>query len=186
VTRRTFIATDIFPGERLNEIIRTVKNRLSIESIRWTDINPSHITLSFLGDTTEAQVDVVRRSLKNRLSGFGEFEVRIGGVGFFGTAWEPRVLWIGVEMTDQLNALHLAVKSAVLDAGMVPDNKPFRPHLTIGRVRRFSGRDGIKDLLSQISGETLQKSLVREVTFYESVLKPEGAVYKTIEVTALR
>jgi len=61
MTKRTFIAIDIFPGERLNRTIQAIKNQLSMESIRWTSLSPAHITLSFLGDTTELQVTRLRR-----------------------------------------------------------------------------------------------------------------------------
>lgn len=185
MTMRTFIAIDIYPGEKLIRTIQAVRSRLSMESIRWTSLSPAHITLSFLGDTTELQVSLITRLLKERLNGSGAFEIGINGAGFFGSTGEPRVLWIGVEMNEHLNGLHLAVKSAVTDAGMVADVKPFRPHITIGRVRRYSGQAGIKNILSPFNEGILQKALVNEVVFYESVLKPEGAVYRPIEVIGL-
>lgn len=185
MTKRTFIAIDIYPDEYLSHAIKNIRNHFDAESIRWVTLDPAHITLAFLGDTTTEQIMFVKRVLKERLFCFGEFDIEVAGAGYFGKRHDPKVLWLGIVANDKLARLHTTVEAIIVEAGLVADNKPFRPHLTLGRFRNYTGKSRIEKLPAILGEATLMKRLINELVFYESILKPEGPAYKPIEKVSL-
>lgn len=181
MTKRTFVAIDIKPDENLMHAARVVQEHFRSENIKWVRLDRIHITLAFLGDTSEGQVLQVKELLKERLQSFGLIGIEVQGVGFFGKRSDPKVLWFGLEVNRELTELHGIVNSIVGEAGLTVDEKPFRPHITLGRVRSYSGATSIDNLPESIRKGRLMTTSVGEVVFYESILKPEGPVYIPIE-----
>ncbi|MFO7575610.1 MAG: RNA 2',3'-cyclic phosphodiesterase [Bacteroidales bacterium] len=181
--KRTFIAIDIYPDKKLLQAVRIVRDHFLSDTIRWVRLDPAHITLAFLGDTDADQILLVKALLKERLSGFGTIDIEVCGAGFFGKLNDPKVLWFGISVNDKLAGLHNIVEGIVEEAGLVRDCRPFRPHITLGRVRKHSGITGVETLPENIRREPLMRTSVSEVVFYESILKPEGPVYLPLEKT---
>ena len=71
--RRTFIATPIEPGAKLSQTHTKLRNALKNEKIKWVDGDHFHITLFFLGDTSERAITQVRQKLGDLLPGFSAF-----------------------------------------------------------------------------------------------------------------
>jgi len=69
--KRTFVAIDIYPDERLLQAVRIIRDYFHKENIRWVRLDPAHITVAFLGDTNPDQVLLVKAMLKERLTGYG-------------------------------------------------------------------------------------------------------------------
>lgn len=181
--KRTFIAIDVYPDEKLLQAVRIIRDHFHKEQIRWVRLDPAHITVAFLGDTNPDQVLLVKAMLKNRLDSYGTIDIEVSGPGFFGKRNDPKVLWLGVGMNDRLTRLHKIVGGIIEEAGMIRDGRPFRPHITLGRVRNYSGRNFFETLPENISRAPLMRTTVSEVVFYESILKPEGPVYIPLEKT---
>jgi RNA 2',3'-cyclic 3'-phosphodiesterase len=178
--KRTFIAIDVYPEPRLLAAVKKIKDYFAGEVIKWVHLEPGHITLSFIGNTTEEQVAGVIDLLDKRLEDFGPFPVRISGVGFFGRPGNPKVIYAGVDSTVELLHLQKLTLSVVKEVGLTADTKPFRPHLTLGRIKHFSGDRPLSGLGVEISEGILQEQTEDKVVFYESILTPAGPVYKPL------
>jgi 2'-5' RNA ligase len=145
---------------------------LKIRSGRLMTREQLHLTLQFLGD--DADMEAVTAAL-NGFSVRGG-RVRLGGAGAFPNARRGRVLWIGVaEGADVLARLADGVAERLALLGHVPDEQPFRPHLTIVRCARPTD---LREPVAELGAEPFGSGWpVEAVTVYESVLQPEGARY---------
>ena len=87
-------------------MISSLKSRLSNESIKWTNPDNIHITLSFLGDTEERWIKDINSMLKKNVKDSGRFELVIKGSGVFRNVNDPRIIWIGIEPSEKLLSLN--------------------------------------------------------------------------------
>jgi 2'-5' RNA ligase len=183
--KRIFVAIRINPEIALMNMISSIQGALRKESIKWTEPENLHITLTFLGDTEEPVINKLKYSLRKECAGSGSFDLVIGGAGVFKSLSDPNVLWAGIEPSGRLTGLNLLVLRCLEESGIVLEKRPFRPHLTIGRIRSLSQGSGLKDLLEMYRGVELQKAHVSEIILYESILLKTGAVYKPLEFFSL-
>ena len=141
-----------------------------------------HLTIRFLGEVEEVEVDRIRHSLDD--ADLGEaFPMAWGGLGAFPRASRASVLWIGVARAEQrLADLAEGVEDALASAGFDAEDRPFRPHLTIARMRPP------EDVRSITRGEPFPDVAMRvdRVTLYQSRLGRGGARYETLDEFALR
>lgn len=119
------------------EIPLAARTRLSlmrapINGARWVDAENMHITLRFAGDIDGRTADELADQLADVT--VRPFIVTIAGAGAFGGR-DPRVLWAGVEMSRELEALYRANDRAARAAGLEPDPRGFKPHVTLARMR---------------------------------------------------
>lgn len=100
---------------------------------KWLHPADYHITMAFLGDTSEAMrkkaVKLVQAALENETA----FELSLDTIGVFGRMEQPRILWAGVAFQQRLFKVQAKVYQACLDAGFTLDPKPFKPHITMAR-----------------------------------------------------
>ncbi len=123
--------------EDLQEVLHSLRRLPSAPDVRWISPDLWHITVGFLGDPDDA----VDEEVAERLHDWSEYApidgVRLASAGAFGR----QVLWAGVEegaSRDRLAAFAHALPALVRGSGAVPDRRTWRPHLTIGRMRRGS------------------------------------------------
>jgi len=139
-TIRSFVAIELPPDalDYCEEATIRAKRLLgSAESaVRWVRPEGIHITLKFLGSVPGDQVPELARRLTAALAAQPAFELTIHGLGVFPNPRSPRVIWLGLE--EDLAALreaHQRVEVATEPLGYPHERQPFRPHLTLGRVR---------------------------------------------------
>jgi RNA 2',3'-cyclic 3'-phosphodiesterase len=182
---RAFIAIEIDSQTVKNISERLADLRPRIPDIRWIPPANFHLTLKFLGAVEETKIDPVTEALERELHPFPRFTINAKGLGVFPGVKRPRVLWVGLE-GEELNALASRVEAALSPLGFPEDKREAQPHLTIGRWRHFNGssRKLAADLESW-ENHAFGESTVAEVIFFQSVLKPQGAVYHRLKVVAL-
>jgi 2'-5' RNA ligase len=155
--------------------------------VRWVDEENLHITLLFLGELEEGEIEAVVGASRHALRRVRPFRVSHRGSSAFPSLSRPRVVWTGVgEGREELISLHAAVTGAVRESGVgvTTDTKPYHPHTTIGRVRSscpprlVAEVDEAKDLSFGAHG-------VREVVLFRSTLTPRGSVYDEIAAVDL-
>lgn len=178
--KRIFIAVRIEPEKTLLTMISSFKQALKNDSIKWTDPANIHITLLFLGDTPEKRVTEIGIILKNLCSGFVEFEVAIRGSGVFKSSRDPRILWAGIELSEKMNKLNKIISEKLQETGTKIEEKSFNPHLTLGRVKKINDLTKLKVLLDDFKDKEIQRVKVSEIFLYESILRPEGPLYKPL------
>ena len=150
-------------------------------SIRWVRREAFHLTLRFLGEVDESSTSEIASALAE-LSNLGPMPLQIGELGTFGGRF-PRVVWLGLaDDAGLLPRLRERLDAALAETDLEPDPAPFRPHLTLGRVRRQATRDELAALRRAIANRPpLQVSTtVRAVALVESTLTPGSPRYRQL------
>jgi 2'-5' RNA ligase len=188
-TIRAFIAVEL-PDDVLVHLesvqcgLRQSLGRVE-SAVRWTRPEGVHLTLQFLGDVPRTQVPDIERGLREACAGARPALVRTAGLGVFPNPNRPRVLWIGLEGDLQpLFDVERAIGQALLPLGYKPD-KPFKPHLTLGRVREHVRPDEAASIAQTIAQSVKHPPAGVAFTAYavslmQSTLQPGGAMYREL------
>jgi 2'-5' RNA ligase len=144
------------------------------DGLRWSAPESWHITLQFLGNTREYECIVARlRELRSP-----PLPVQLEGLGFFERAG---VFFAGVRRTPELEALQKSVTAATGLCGLVPESRPYHPHITLARSKS-KGVTALRALKGKIHREpTFSGSLAEEFVLYESVPGAKGSHYQVRE-----
>lgn len=183
---RTFIAVDVDNAiiARLAALQQELK-RADV-SVSWSRPEGMHLTLKFLGNVPEERISAIGGALREVAAGWKPFRVSMEGAGGFPTLRRPRVLWIGIrEGREALIALAGTVDTALAGLGFPPEDRPFSPHLTLGRVKAPAR---LEDLTAQIESharERFGEMTVNEIILFQSELSPKGAKYTPLRRSAL-
>ena len=183
---RTFIAIELEPAV-ITKIANAVEQlKTQIAGIRWTLPANFHFTFKFLGDIEQSQVDSVANALQREVHPFSRFTINAKGLGVFPGPRRPRILWVGLTGIE-LARLAAKVESALEPLGFAPEQRSFTPHLTIGRWRQFDrAPDSLRQELERWKDFEFGGSSVDEVSLFQSVLKPAGAIYSRLKVVKLK
>lgn len=156
-----------------------------LPGVRWVARENLHFTLKFLGSVAEEKVGPIMEALGQPVRAVRRFSVAARGVGVFPDPRRPRVLWVGLQ-GEALAGLASGVERALEPLGFARERRSFRPHLTIGRWRD-SGNSlaGLGREIESWKEREFGASWVEEVVLFQSVLKPEGAVYSALGVIPL-
>jgi 2'-5' RNA ligase len=179
---RAFIAIEMSPEiqQQLDQVSNQLKDLLKGIPIRWVKAVNIHLTLKFLGDVSITNVEVIQKMLAAEVAGHHPFEISVGELGAFPDTRRPRVIWIKVQAPPELNAVQFGIETQTERLGYAREDRPFFPHLTLGRVSR-GARSGdihrISEALDTLRVGFLGATRVRAVNLYKSDLKPGGAVY---------
>jgi 2'-5' RNA ligase len=180
---RLFIAIDLSDTLRkyLLQQINQLTRLLGDESIRWVKVSNIHLTLKFLGETTENKVDGIKHTLQDVASQYSSFDMQIGEFGCFPNLRRPRVFWIGVhEHTGILKRLHGTIETDLEKLGFNKEGRPFTGHLTLGRIRKRIASSEIRTLTRRLESVQIGEmgtENVKEICLFRSVLRPSGAEY---------
>jgi 2'-5' RNA ligase len=175
---RTFIAIDIPLGTRdgLRRLGETLKG--SNAAVSWVRPESIHLTLKFLGDIPPEQVEVIQNTLKEVVKSVIPFRLQPAGCGAFPSIKQMRIVWVGLGGNwELLRELQRRVEAATAQLGFKPEDRPFKPHLTIGRVKGRQGLRALQEILTAHSGFEAEAFDVTELVLYKSELRPEGARY---------
>ncbi|MFM8367950.1 MAG: RNA 2',3'-cyclic phosphodiesterase [Chloroflexota bacterium] len=188
---RTFIALD-FPLSILDSIeqqTKRLRQTLGNEVIRWVLTHNMHLTLKFLGNVPVSHLEFLKQMLAQATDSITQFDLQIGGIGSFPNSNRPRVLWVGIHAPAALSNLRKAIEEGAKRLGYEKEERPFSPHLTLGRVRQgLDGKDlqKISNALSSIQLGKIGIARVDSVHIYKSDLNSEGSVYTKLFSTPLR
>ncbi len=183
---RTFIAIELSQGlkDSLIRLQDRLKRQVAKRSLRWARPGGIHLTLKFLGNVPAPRIASVSRAVEAACEGFDQFTVELAGMGCFPNPRRPRVVWVGVrEPTGTLVRLHKAVESALVELGFEPEDRSFKPHLTLGRVQRKVSRSDLQrlgELIAESDVGLLGGMTVLSVNVMRSDLRPDGAVYTVL------
>ena len=177
---RAFLAVEL--SEPAREAAAGLARELAERSpgVRWARPEGYHVTLRFLGDVAPGRVPALARSVGEAVAGHAPFAMRLGAPRLFPDSRRPRVVALGLEPEQELGALAAAVERGVVVAGFPAEGRPFRAHLTLGRVREPGARVALPG-----SAPPAPAWSVREVILFQSELLPQGARHIPLERFAL-
>jgi len=179
--QRTFIAFKIEAGKEMMDCIGQLRDALRMEKIKWVDPGSLHITLRFLGNSSPQQVSSIINLLNGTVHGSPPPEMVFRGLGVFRTIRDPRVLWIGIDPSPVLQDIRSNIDRRLSGLGFPAEERIFRPHLTLARIKIISDKEVLRDLIGEYRDFTYQKNLMEELIFYESILRSGGPEYLALE-----
>jgi 2'-5' RNA ligase len=143
---------------------------------RWVDPAQLHLTLAFLGEQPEDSIASLAQIAASAAAASGPLRLKLGQPGSFGPRRSPRVLWVGLEgEVARLLALQSALHAGLHAAGVVREEREFRPHITLAR-RRESAQPSTSPVWppAQLPISTFEAD---HLTLFQSRLSPHGATY---------
>ena len=190
---RAFIAIELPDGllKKIAELQKIIKKDVKgSRTVSWPRAHGIHLTLKFLGDVEESRVEEIYGALKKATAGFGPMRLKagggkegggVGGVGGFPNLKNPRVLWVGLDGPEEFLKLQRSVEEAMQRLGFEKEERPFKPHLTLCRIKspedaRILGHN-IEKLKDFIDMDFEAGHLV----LFKSVLSPKGALYTALK-----
>ena len=181
-TLRAFIAVEIPSAiqQAIQLETESLRRALGPELVRWVPSHNLHLTLKFLGDISPANVDMIENMLTMEAGRAAAFPLRVSGLGSFPTPKRARVLWVGLHAPAALAALQHGIESAAAKLGYEAEERPFSPHLTIGRVRQQiqpSDQQTIREALERTQVGDLGEAEISAVHLFKSDLNRDGAIY---------
>jgi 2'-5' RNA ligase len=154
-------------------------------AVTWVSPDKMHLTLRFIGEVQAAAAKELARRLAVPFD-TASFALTVRGVGAFPHSGPPRVIWLGItEGAAALARLHDVVEQRLEGLGLVREDRPFRAHLTLGRVKAPIA-PGARQVLASLSDVDIGSCEVTEVTLFESRLSPRGATYTVLAKGSLK
>lgn len=178
---RTFVALELPASTRssLATALDGMKDRLP--GVRFVRPEAIHVTLRFFGSTPPTRVPEMVRGLGARCAGVSAMAVPLRGVGFFPSPARPRVVWVGMELPPPAFDLQRRCEDLAVSLGFEPEDRPFRPHLTLGRV---DGREHFA--ASDVPPIDLGNVTLDRLVLFRSEMRPGGALHTALHSWELR
>ncbi len=146
--------------------------------IRWVRQEGIHLTLKFLGDVERENIEGIQAAIARAAKGASPFTLYGEGVGVFPDRKRPRVIWVGLSGDLQaLAALQRDLESQLDGLGFPREKRPFKGHLTVGRVKGRLDATRLAKALDGLSAFKTESFSVECVELFQSTLRPQGAVY---------
>lgn len=175
---RAFIALDM--PEAVQAGLGEIQARLreTGASVKWVKPDRIHLTLKFLGNVPQETLPQIAAALEAVASRTAPFRLRPEGCGAFPSLNQMRVIWVGLRGEEKiLDTLQREVEEAVLPLGFPKEDRPFKPHLTLGRVKGRQRLRSLQESLRAHESFAAEAFDVKELVLYKSDLRPEGAHY---------
>lgn len=165
----------------IEEKITHIKNRISGHIFRPVKKQNLHVTLVFLGETDEKELEEAIRKVSEIAKKFDAFECSLSKIEAFPEK-VPRMIWVSLNECKKLSELCNELKKALM---LKDEHGGFRAHITAARIRPDKTvKTAITIDKNEGELENL-KFIVREIKIMQSILKNEGPEYKTIKSITL-
>ncbi len=155
---------------------RTLKDRE--KEVRWSAPEMWHITVQFLGELTNEELARVYAAINSWMPQVKELELKIQGVGAFPDPQDARVMWLGVQNSQELKKLQQGLKTHLnVHKIETVEDRPFVPHLTLARLRNLQS---VSDLVQLGGRKSFGEYKISDVILFESVI--QGAMVKYVPI----
>jgi 2'-5' RNA ligase len=188
---RSFIAIEL-PDDlkkaliELQKTFRTAGN----SPVRWVEPGNIHLTLKFLGDIDVSITGKIAATLEEAVRGLPPFSIEASKLGVFPNINRIQIIWVGLYgELEKLGQLQKRIEESLKPLGFPAENRPFTPHLTIGRVRDYARpdeRQKLGQLISNVSFEGKYVISVNAVNLMKSQLTREGPIYTKLVTVTLK
>ncbi|MFH2137219.1 MAG: RNA 2',3'-cyclic phosphodiesterase [Candidatus Omnitrophota bacterium] len=179
---RSFIAIEINNAfaQELKRIQEHLKNSLD-GKINWVEPKNIHLTLRFLDNITPAQTEQIKQIIIKIARKNKEFSINPGILSAFPSILNPQILWVGIASgCKQLRDIAKTLQDELAKINFSPDEKPFHPHLTLGRIKFTKDKKAFGKMSKEIVVNSSLVSRVNRIVLFKSTLTPQGAIYSPI------
>ena len=179
--KRLFAAIKITPHENFLKIYYRLLKSFDEDRIKWVETNNLHITLKFFGETSEDSIDPICEVISKVSDTHIPFQFIVKDIGIFGSSYNPRVIWFGIEKNESIKSLGIDIHKSLESIGFTNERQNFVPHLTVGRIKEIKHKRSFQQRIDRFKGFHIQVVDVKELFLFESVLTSSGPVYEVIE-----
>jgi len=179
--KRLFVALKIQPGSLFLNSFLALKTSLRHENIKWVEMHNIHVTLKFFGDMRETLIPEISKILKHEAEFRMPFNIKLNGLGIFGSSYSPRVIWVGIEPYVELSGLMHRLQRELEVAGFESDRQNLVPHLTLGRIKALKDKVLFNKVIASMKEIISLPILIDKMILFESILKQEGPEYLILE-----
>lgn len=184
---RLFLAINLPPAVRREVVAATAELRAAAPELSWVTEARLHLTLKFLGEQPESRVEAIESVLAGVAGRHRELVMTVRGVGAFPNFRRARVVWMGIEQEPRLELLHHDIEVGCETLGFEVEGRPFRPHLTLARVKHAMPEPAVRTLARAAKQIDFQTDfIVHSIDLMQSELTNSGPAYTTIVSAALR
>ncbi|HUU03632.1 MAG TPA: RNA 2',3'-cyclic phosphodiesterase [Myxococcota bacterium] len=184
-SKRTFIAVNFAASvlDALADLQGLLRKSLGDRTgIKWVSPANIHLTLQFLGQVDTELLPLLIEELSGAFSKNDPFEVGLRGAGCFPSPSRPRVIWAGItDGAQDLEALYAATLRMTEPMGFEREKRPFKPHLTLGRVKDPGKLGNISGAITRFELHQVGSCQIDCVDLMASELRPRGPVYTTLD-----
>ena len=179
---RSFIAIEL-PDEIRHALAEVQKHlRRDVAGVRWVEPGSIHLTLKFLGDIPAEQIQPIVAAAMGAVQDEPPVSLGVSGLGAFPNPRRPRVIWVGIEGdVARLGRLQARLEEALEPLGFPREERAFRPHLTVGRVKDPRRPPDLTRPLADVAVPRCNSFDVREILLYKSDFRPTGAIYTKLQ-----
>lgn len=175
---RLFVALAI--GQEVKDSLAAAQQRLARTGahVKWVRPGSIHLTLKFIGNADPDQVEPIGLALAEAAAGVKPFEIEVRGVGLFPDRRKPRVAWAG--LTGDIGIVSRLVERLdehLFGLGFPAEKRPFRAHLTLGRIRSDRNLGGLLAALDKLQDHSFGTIAADRLILFRSQLLPDGAIY---------
>jgi 2'-5' RNA ligase len=178
---RAFLAVELPSDVRAGLEAVQRELRQAGADVKWTDAPNLHVTMRFLGEVSDAQVEQVQRLASQAAAGRGAIQARISGLGAFPSMASPRIVWAGIDQgAEALARLASALEAGCRAAGLPAEDRPIAAHVTLGRIRSPRGLSELVRALQDSRQVAPAPFTVDRVILFESRLSSAGSTYRSL------
>lgn len=183
---RCFVAIELEDALR-KPLVRLLEERLPANrNVRWATPAQLHLTLKFIGEIEPEQVPEIQVALAGVGPTFAPFSIQLTEYGVFPNPARARVFWVGVrDAGEECGRLAAAIDAALAKVGIPAEERPFKPHITLGRLKNPAGTKILRDAAQRLPKPGSEQGFVKHFTLFESQLGKRGAVYRAVHSVAL-
>ncbi len=180
---RAFIAIEL--PQEIRETLGRLQQKLKAAGadVKWVEPKNIHLTLKFLGEIDEQNLDRINSALEEICRTRKLFVITLSSLGAFPNTISPRVIWVGISQGDsEVKEIAQAVEVHLETIGFPKENREFSSHITIGRTRSSKNRQDLAKTISELSLKPLKDQfLVTKITLFKSTLTPHGPIYEILQ-----
>lgn len=179
---RSFLAIELPKTilKKIEEVQRDLKSTHG--DVRWVNSEKIHLTLKFFGNIEELRIDPIFKTIEEVIRNTPPFSLKVRGVGAFPHLKNPRVIWMGlVDGRETLISFQKQIDTLLKDIGFQPEDRPFHPHLTLGRMKSSRGKEELVGRMEKFKEEEFGTFQVERVVLFKSDLKPTGPIYTPLK-----
>ena len=146
--------------------------------VKWSRADHIHLTLKFLGEVPDGDISAVCETVRQVAARYRPFDLEAAGAGCFPQRGAARVLWVGLkDVPATLIACQEELELALAELGFAVEDRPFHPHLTLGRVKDYRAGHEMRRSIEPYARFEAGSFQADALTVFESVLQRAGPVY---------
>ncbi len=183
---RAFIAFEL--SEKIKKELSRLQSELrkTDADVRWADPENIHLTLKFFGNIEEARIEVIKEILTKVASRAKVFRISLSGLGAFPDLHRTRVIWAGLgEGRPESERIAKSLEDEMFKTGFPGEDRTFRAHLTLGRVKTDRHKMRLTDKISSLEVRP-ESCPINKITLFQSTLTPRGPIYTPLHVSVFK